>query len=108
MKQFWVAAALLAGTLGSAHAWSDLERMQAVMQLSNVLASEELCELTYNQAKIEAYIEKTVPADDMEFAAELGMMTQGAQYNLGQMTPSTKTAHCAQIRRVAKSYGFSD
>ncbi|WP_192913868.1 hypothetical protein [Roseibium sediminis] len=57
---------------------------------------------------IEAWIENTVPADDMEFASQLSVMTDGTKYNLADMTASTKTAHCAQIRRVAKSYRFTD
>ena len=74
--------------------------------LGSVLASEELCGLSYDQAAISAYVEANVPADDMSFPSTLQMMTQGQEYQLGQMTASAKTAHCAQITRVAKSFDF--
>lgn len=89
-----------------AHAWSALERMNAATKLGSVLGSEDLCGLTFNQDAISAYIDKTVPADDMEFASMLSMMTDGTSFQLKDMTPSQKTAHCRQTERVAKAFGF--
>lgn len=77
------------------------------LNLGTVLGSEEFCGLTYDQGAIEAFIEKRVAADDMSFAAELNTMTNGTKIENQDMSPSEKTAHCTQIRRVAKAFGFT-
>lgn len=87
---------------------SELERMSLAGDLATVLASEEGCELSYDQGAIEAFIDERVDADDMGFASNLGLMTSGAARRFQQLSQSGKTAHCAQIRRVARSYGFID
>lgn len=81
--------------------------MTLANELGSVLASEELCGLAYDQAAIAGFIEKRVRADDLAFASSLKMMTSGNEFQLRGMSPSSKTAHCTQIRRVAKSYGFT-
>lgn len=98
--------ALLAGSAGGAQA-QDMKSMQLATQLGSVLASEELCGLAYDQAAIEAFIEKSVKADDMGFASTLKLMTTGQDFQNKSLTTSGRTAHCAQIRRVVKSYGFT-
>lgn len=42
----------------------------------------------------------------MSFPSTLQLMTGGAEYELEEMSKSALTAHCTQIRRIAKSYGF--
>lgn len=74
--------------------------------LGSVIAGEEFCGLAYDQGAIEAFIEKNVPASDMDFAESLDTMVGGSKYEQEKMGQSEKTAHCAQIRRVAKSYGL--
>lgn len=91
-----------------AAAWSDLERMTTANALGSVLGSEKACGLSYKQDAIERFIEKKVPASDMEFATNLTMMTTGNRVQVDEMSPSQKAAHCRQISRVAKSYGFTD
>lgn len=86
---------------------SDLDRMQLATSLGSVIGSEEACGLSYDQDAIAAFIEKKVQADDMKFPSTLNMMVDGSRYNLGQMSQSAKTAHCAQIKRVAKSFAFT-
>jgi hypothetical protein len=83
-----------------------LDSFAIATNLGSVIASEEVCGLTYNQDAIARYIEDNVPADDMGFASTLNLMTDGAGYQISSMSESAKTAHCAQTRRVAKSYGF--
>lgn len=100
-----VAATLLASP---ALAWNDLERMTAAQAIGSVLASEEFCELAYNHAAIAAHIENSVPADDMQFAGMLQLMTDGSRFELEGMSGSQKAAHCTQTRRVAASFGFID
>lgn len=94
------------GTSTAAHAWDDFERMTVATSLGNVLASEEYCGLSYDQAAISTFIDKSVPADDLEFNPMLSTMTDGASYDLEQMSESQKTAQCRQTERVARSNGF--
>jgi hypothetical protein len=84
----------------------QLKSMNLALELGSVLAAEEACGLTYDQSAIERFIDKNVPADDMSFPSSLSMMTSGSAVQLEEMTASAKTAHCSQIRRIAKSYGF--
>jgi hypothetical protein len=86
----------------------SLETMTLANNLGSVLASEEKCGLSFNQKAIEAFIEKKVSADDMGFASTLNTMTSGSKAQLQRMSQSALTAHCTQIRRVAKSYGFTE
>ena len=76
------------------------------LQLGTVLASETFCNLSYNHEAIDAYVQKNVSADDMGFPSMLDMMTQGSEIQLRDMSSSSKAAHCTQMRRIAKSYGF--
>jgi hypothetical protein len=76
------------------------------VQLGAILGSEVFCGLTYDQRAIQAFVEKNVGADDMQFASELKLMTDGIDVQNKQMSASEKTARCTQIRRVARSYGF--
>lgn len=105
MKRSLVFFASIIGA-GAASA-QGLQSMQIANDLGTVLASEEVCGLSYDQAAIEAFIAKKVSADDMSFASTLNMMVMGSEAQIGDMSASAKTAHCAQIRRVAKSYGFT-
>lgn len=98
-------AALLA--LPDAAAAQDLKSMTLANELGSVLASEELCGLSFEQSAIAAFVEKRVRADDLSFASTLKMMTSGNEIQLRDMSASSKTAHCTQIRRVARSYGFT-
>lgn len=74
--------------------------------LGNILASEEFCGLTYDLDAIATFIEQTVPADDMKFASTLDLMTRGNKAQIAEMSPASKAAHCAQIKRVARSFNF--
>lgn len=102
-KWIIVAATLLAAPAAA----QDFKSMQLANELGSVLASEELCELQFDQSGIAAFIEKRVKPDDLAFAGNLKAMTSGNGYQLKSMSASAKTAHCTQIRRVAKSYGFT-
>lgn len=85
---------------------SSIDSMQTAIELGSVLASEEVCSLTFDQAAIERFIEAKVAADDMAFASTLQTMTEGNRYQIGSMSDSARTAHCSQIRRVARANGF--
>lgn len=92
--------------IAPAFAWSDLDRMTAATALGNLLGSEQACDLVFDQTAVAAYIDKTVPADDMEFPPMLDMMTRGTEVQVGEMTQSRKTAHCRQVERAAKANGM--
>ena len=44
--------------------------------LGSVLASEELCDLAFNQSAIQAFIEKNVSANDIDFPSTLYAETE--------------------------------
>ena len=100
-------AALLMGMPTLTHAQGDMESMMLATQLGSVLAAEDFCGLTYDQAAIAAFVEAEVAPDDMAFPSTLSAMTDGHRYQQDTMSASAKTAHCTQIGRVAASYGFS-
>jgi hypothetical protein len=85
---------------------SGMESLQLAMHLGDVLASEQPCGLSYDQAAISAFIANKVKADDMGFTSNLNIYTFGATSQIRDMSTSQKTAHCAQIKRVAKQYKF--
>jgi hypothetical protein len=85
----------------------SFDSMQIAMDLGSVLGSEEACGLEFDQSAIAGFIEDKVAADDMSFASNLQTMTMGQEYQLADYSKSALTAHCTQISRVAKSYGFT-
>lgn len=103
--RFALAAFVCAASLCSLPAAAD--STLTAMNLGNVLASENACGLSYDQSAIAAFIEKNVEADDMGFPSTLQLMTVGAEVGLKDMSQSEVTAHCTQIRRLAKAYGFT-
>jgi hypothetical protein len=102
-----ITGVMLAVGITAANAQS-MEGMQVAMNLGDVIGSEEFCGLSYKQEAIEAFIAKKVDASDMNFASTLEMAVQSQKMENNDMSASQKTAHCAQTKRVAKKYGFSD
>lgn len=100
-----IAAFLIAGFPCAA---SAADSMAFANNLGMMLASEGPCDLSFKQSAIEALIQKKVSAEDLGFTSMLQMMTSGSEIQIGEMSPSAKTAHCSQIRRSAKAYGFID
>lgn len=74
--------------------------------LASVLGSEQACGLKYDQSAIERYVAKKVGADDMSFPLLLKSITEGVKAQIAGMSQSELTAHCTQICRTAKYYGF--
>jgi len=101
-----IAAASLILLSIPANAWSDLERMTLSSALGKVLASERVCGMSYKPDAIRKFIDSKVPADDLQFLGMLELGVSGTEYTLKEMSESTKVAHCRQIERVAKAYGF--
>ena len=84
----------------------DMKFTQLALQLGDLLASEELCKLAYNQSAIEKFIDEKVSADDLTFPSQLSLFTDGKRYEQKSMSESQKTAHCRQTQRLAVSFGF--
>lgn len=75
-------------------------------RLANILASDELCSIRFNQEAINTYIEENVAADDLEFAPTLRRRATSI-YALISMQPKTEQeAHCFQVRRSAEALGI--
>jgi hypothetical protein len=101
-----IVLAVVAGLTGASAVAGSIDSMNLANEIGSIIASEEVCGLTYDQAAISAFIESKVPASDMSFPSTLNMMVKGNALQLEGMSPSAKTAHCTQVRRVAKSYKF--
>jgi hypothetical protein len=86
----------------------SMKSMSLANDLGNVLASEEPCGLKYNQDAITMFIEKKVEDDDMGFPSTLNLMVIGSKAQIDDMNESQKTAHCTQIKRIAKKYNFTE
>ena len=80
--------------------------MNLALALGRVLASESVCSLAYKHDAIRNFIDAKVSADDLKFSGLLEIGVSGSAYTIKEMSESTKVAHCRQIERVAKSYGF--
>src|ERR1700730_3225659 len=104
MRKAFIAIAAAAVLSASAYAKDSSDLARA---LGTVLGSEEFCGLHYDQAAIQSFITKRVSADDMDFPPLLESMTTGTEVGNRSKSNSAKTAHCAQIARIAKSYGFT-
>ncbi len=83
-----------------------MESMGRAQELGTVLGSENLCDLTLDQAGIEAWIAANVAPDDLSFASNLQTMTMGQEFQQNNMSASSKTAHCAAVRQSARTMGL--
>jgi len=108
MKSFFSAliGAFLIASLATPVGAQSLESMRIAQELGDVIGSEDACGLEYDQVAIEQFIDDRVRDDDMGFTSSLNLFTEGARYQFMEMSESSRTAHCRQIRRVARSFGF--
>ncbi|WP_428029142.1 signal recognition particle [Ancylobacter sp.] len=77
-------------------------------ELGNLLASETVCGLKYRPEAIEALVRKRVGGDLVEFASRLSLLTSNAAFDLKSMSADARAAHCMEVKKTAKSYGFID
>lgn len=106
MRRLGPVAALLAATGGASA--MDVEITQLAFDLGALLASEEPCGLSYDQAAIAAFIDANVPPDAMSFSGDLTSATGLAEWQIEDQTESARTAHCASVTRTARYFGFID
>ena len=106
MKYLGIAAAMAMVVASGAAQAVDPAAFRVASDLGNLLASESFCGLKYDQAAIQAFVAAKVPAADMSFTGMLSGSRTATEYQFKEMTPSDKTAHCTQTRRVARAYKF--
>lgn len=89
-----------------ATAQDEFKSIQIAQKLGSLLASELFCDLAFNQEAISNFIENNVSAEDMAFVNHLDGAITLTKFTLDTKSVSEKTAHCAQIRRLAIAYKF--
>ena len=102
-KRLVMLIAVLVPAVSAAQSTDSLVKAQ---ELGNILASEELCGLVFNQDAIVRWIDDNTDPADMGFSGMLQMMTEGAKFGFPGMSESSKTAHCRSVERVAQHFGF--
>lgn len=85
---------------------AEMESAKMANELGTVLGSERWCNLSFDQTAVAAWIDDNVRAEDMGFASMLDLMTQTTGMQVSAMSGSSLTAHCRQIERTARHYGF--
>ncbi|CAI2936124.1 conserved exported protein of unknown function [Aminobacter niigataensis] len=99
------AAALVAAWTGAAAAQDS---GLLAFELGDVIGSERGCKLRFDQSAIERFIEANAPNADMGFMSQMNGAADIMADKFSGFTASQKTAHCTQVRRVAKANGFID
>lgn len=103
---------VLVGAVALISAWAGIAAAQdaglLAFELGDVIGSERGCGLRFDQSAIERFIEANAPAGDMAFMSQMNGAAESMARNFADFTTSQKTAHCAQVRRVAKANGFID
>lgn len=78
--------------------------IQLAQNLGNLIASEQYCDLSYNQEAIADFVKMNVSAEDMEFPTRLEGFITLSNFTLESKSPTAKMAHCTQVTRLAKSH----
>lgn len=107
MRYIFVAA-ILALIPNTAMAEENLKSFETANRLGSVIGSEEYCNLKYTQSAIEVFIETHVDAENMSFPSQLSGVITLVNFANKSRSTSAKTAHCVQIKRLAKAYKFID
>jgi hypothetical protein len=97
---------ILTALSASSSSAQDLESMKRASELSTVLGSEKLCNLTLDAGGIERWISTNVAPGDLSFASQLQTMVMGQEFMQRDMSASSMVAHCAAVRQAAGSMGL--
>lgn len=84
----------------------SLDTMTHAVNLGNVIASENKCNLSYDETAITNWIDDNVDASDMSFPSTLNMMITGSKHQISKLSGSAETAHCKSVMNTARHYGF--
>jgi hypothetical protein len=121
MKRRMIGAALallvtlMTGGVAYAEECSDNNFDAVVLQLGNILGSKTACGLEYDENAIQEFMIKQVEGPMHEciderkyttFALAVDEDASVMKKQAEEMPKSHLAAHCIQIRRVAKQYGF--
>ena len=106
MIRVLVTASLLAFLGLPVAAQTTTKLTEVTESLAMVLASEHVCGMSYDQRAIQTFVEKNVSPDNLDFVSVLNMLTVDLARQIAAMTQSQRTAHCAQMRQVARRYKF--
>jgi hypothetical protein len=85
---------------------SAAPRTKTAEQLGNLIGSETACALSFDKNAIRAFIEKNVPADDLDFARNLETYIFLAETHAKNMGSTEQVARCFQIKRSAEALGL--
>lgn len=107
MRSILPALLFLACPIG-ATAQTNPDTMQNANNLGTLLAAQSPCGLTYDQTAVNAWIDANVPADDMEFASKLELVTSVRGRKFNDMTETARAAQCHAATRTARHFGFID
>jgi hypothetical protein len=104
MKKMLLVAAIAALATPS---WAQMNQATLATDLALVLASEEVCQQPISEAGITSFIEKNVPAEDIEFPNKLMSIVAFQKTMVAKVAGAQKAAHCTQVKRIVQSYGLA-
>lgn len=104
MKKTAVLALLL---LLPALAVAENDPTRVALTLGDMAGSEKICSFSIDQEALKIYIENTIPEDDLEFADTMSTAADLMPEKFAEMSPTMQSAHCLQMKRIAKSLGFA-
>lgn len=105
MKVIVAAVTALPFLCGSLQA-QDFEQTRQAMELGKLIGSEQYCDLEFDQAAIQKWIDENVDAANMGFSSTLDMGVSAERYSQDDRSSSAKTAHCHAIKRTAAHLGL--
>jgi len=80
--------------------------MTHAMSLGTLIASENKCNLSYDETAISNWIDDNVDASDMSFSSMLNMIIEETEDQISSLLGSAKAAHCRSVINTARHYGF--
>lgn len=84
------------------------DAVRVAIELGMMLGSQEGCGFSFDPAAVNRYIEANVPADAMGFPGDLAVHSRVNTRRVAAMSEDTLSAHCFQVKRVARANGFID
>ncbi len=81
--------------------------IRIALTLGDLAGSEQLCGFAIDSEALEIYIANTIPGDDLDFASTMRDAAKLMPDKFADMSRTMQVAHCTQMKRIAKSLGFS-
>ena len=99
--------ALVAGLLIAAPVMANIDTMTFAANVGGMLGSDEACGISFDQAKVEAYILANTDATDLTAANMIATMIEGNRFRLKSVKPTDLAIHCALAKRSADALGLT-